>query len=139
MKGKSNHILFYAVAAVLVGVGIHLTQEFRFYNIAANELFIYDWTEIFGTLAETGGLATLTASFLSQFFCLPMAGTIILSGLYLLTAWLVWKILSKIADCTLIKGLAFIPVVFLFLCMENDYYRFQGHVAFVFVLAALYA
>lgn len=139
MKHKTNHILFYAVAAVLVGVGIHLTQEFRFYNIAANELFIYDWTEIFGTLAETGGLATLTASFLSQFFCLPMAGTIILSGLYLLTAWLVWKILSKIADCTLIKGLAFIPVVFLFLCMENDYYRFQGHVAFVFVLAALYA
>ena len=77
MKHKTNHILFYAVAAVLVGVGIHLTQEFRFYNIAANELFIYDGAEIAGILAETGGFATLVASFLSQFFCLPMAGTVI--------------------------------------------------------------
>lgn len=138
MKERTRHIIFYAVAAVLVGVGIHLSQEFRFYNIAANELFIYDRAEIFGTLAETGGFAILTASFLSQFFCLPLAGTVILSGLYILTAWLVWQVLSRMNGRLLMKGIAFLPVVFLFLCMENDYYRFQGHIAFVLVLTALY-
>ena len=138
MKEKSKNILFYAMAAVLVGVGIYLTQEFRFYNIAANELFVYDWTEFSGTLARTGGLATLIASFLSQFFCLPLAGIFILSGLYMLSAWLVWKILSRMNDRPIMKGLAFLPVVFLFLCMENDYYRFQGHAAFLLVIASLY-
>lgn len=139
MKQRAGHILFYAAAAVLVGVGIHLTQEFRFYNIAVNELFIYDWVEIAGTLARTGGFATLIASFLSQSFCLPLAGTIILSGLYILMAWLVERILSRINDRPLIKASAFLPVVFLFLCMENDYYRFQGHIAVILTLAALYA
>ena len=139
MKEKSRNIIFYLMAAVLVAVGIHLTQEFRFYNIAANELFIYDWPEISGALSDAGGLATLTASFLSQFFCLPLAGTIILSGLYILIAWIIWKILSRMNDRPIIKGLAFLPVVFLFLCMENDYYRFQGHIAFLFVMAALAA
>ena len=138
MKEKSKNILFYAMAAVLVWVGIYLTQEFRFYNIAANELFVYDWTEFSGTLARTGGLATLIASFLSQFFCLPQAGIFILSGLYMLSAWLVWKILSRMNDRPIMKGLAFLPVVFLFLCMENDYYRFQGHAAFLLVIASLY-
>ncbi len=138
MKERTRHILFYTVAALLAGVGIYLTQEFRFYNIAANELFIYDGSEIFGTLVETGGAATLIASFLSQFFCLPLAGTVILSGLYILIAWLAWKLLSKMNGRPIMKGVAFLPVVFLFLCMENDYYRFQGHIAFVMILAALY-
>ncbi len=138
MKERTRHIIFYAVAAVLLGVGIHLTQEFRFYNIAANELFIYDGAEIAGTLAETGGFAALTASFLSQFFCLSMAGTVILSGLYILIAWLAWKLLSKMNGRPVFRGAAFFPVVFLYLCLENDYYRFQGHIAFALVLTALY-
>ena len=139
MKEKTRHILFYATASVLIGVGIHLTQEFRFYNIAANDLLIYDWAAVWGTLAKPGGLAALIASFLSQFFCLPVAGTLILSGLYVLCAWLVWKLLSKMNDRPVMKGLAFFPVVFLFLCMENDYYRFQGHIAFILVVTALFA
>jgi hypothetical protein len=139
MKEKTRHIIFYAAASVLIGVGIHLTQEFRFYNIAANDLFIYDCEAVLGTLAKPGGLATLIASFLSQFFCLPVAGTLVLSVLYLLCAWLVWTILSRVNDRPIMKGLAFLPVVFLFLCMENDYYRFQGHIAFMLTLAALYA
>ena len=111
MKEKTRHIIFYAAASVLIGVGIHLTQEFRFYNIAANDLFIYDCAAVLGTLAKPGGLATLIASFLSQFFCLPLAGTIILSGLYILIAWLIWKILSRMNDRPIIKGLAFLPLL----------------------------
>lgn len=138
MKEKSGNIIFYAAVAVLIGIGIHMTQEYRFYNIAVNDLFIYDWAELSGILARTGGLATLIASLLSQFFCLPLAGTIILSAFYILSACIVWKIVSKMNDRPIMKGLAFLPVVFLFLCMENDYYRFQGHAAFLLVIASLY-
>lgn len=81
----------------------------------------------------------MLASFLSQFMIIPFAGTIIVTVLYLFSAWLLGRILSKISGTDLSYGLSFIPAVFLFLCMENDYYRFQGHAAFIIVVAALYA
>ena len=86
MRQKYGNILLYFAAAVLMGVGIHLTQEYRFYNIAVNDLFIYDWADIWAKLCRTGGFATLTASFLTQFFHIPFAGTAIVTALYLLAA-----------------------------------------------------
>ncbi len=124
---------------VLMAAGIHLAQEFRFYNIESNDLFLYDWADIWAKIMKTGGVATLLASFLTQFMRLPFAGTVLLTGIYLLTAWLMYRILSRWNDDKTVAGLVFLPVVFLFLCMENDYYRFQGHMAFVMMLALLYA
>ena len=85
----------------------------------------------------TGGLASMLASFLTQFMRIPFAGAVIVTGLYMLVAYLAYKVLSRIHESGLMGGLAFLPAVFLFLCMENDYYRFQGHVAFVLMLSAL--
>lgn len=139
MKTETRNILTYAVAALLTGVGVHLAQEFRFYNIAVNDLFLYDWADMAAVLAETGGLAALAASFLTQFMNIPFVGTVIVTGLYIFSAWLLGKILFKLNGRVVSYGLAFLPTVFLFLCMENDYYRFQGHAAFMMVVAALYA
>ena len=55
------------------------------------------------------------------------------------TSGLLYKSLSKLSRGPVMAGLSFLPVVFLFLCMENDYYRFQGHIAFILMLTALYA
>lgn len=140
MRQKYGNILLYFAAAVLMGVGIHLTQEYRFYNIAVNDLFIYDWADIWAKLCRTGGFATLTASFLTQFFHIPFAGTVIVTVLYLLAARIFACIGKKLAaNGGIACGSGFIPVIFLFLCLDNDYYRFQGHTGYIIVLAAVYA
>lgn len=122
-----------------MAAGIHFTQEFRFYNIESNDLFLYDWPDILAKLMNTGGLASMTASFLTQFMRIPFAGTVIVSAIYVLAAFLLYKTLVRIAKTKSMAGFSLLPAAFLFLCMENDYYRFQGHVAFVMMLAALYA
>ena len=122
-----------------MAVGVHLAQEFRFYNIESNDLFLYDWSYIWSKALKTGGVATLIASFLTQFMRIPFAGTIIVTGIYFLTAWLLYRILNKRNYAKAMAGFSLLPAVFLFLCMENDYYRFQGHIAFILMLTALYA
>lgn len=122
-----------------MAAGIHLAQEFRFYNIESNDLFLYDWSHVWTAIKGTGGLATLLASFLTQFMRVPFAGTVILTGVYLLVAFLLYKILCGKSDKMAMAGFSLLPVAFLFLCMENDYYRFQGHMAFVLMLTALYS
>ena len=88
MNERTRNILFYAVASAVIGTGVFMAQEYRFYNIAVNELFLYDRAYIWGELAGTGGLATLMASFLSQFMHIPVAGPVIVTGLYVLVGWL---------------------------------------------------
>ena len=132
-------MIIFAAVSVLMAVGVHLGQEFRFYNIESNDLLLYDWADIWAGLVKTGGVATFIASFLTQFMRIPFAGTIIVTGIYLLSAYLLYGILNRRTSSAAVSGIVFLPAAFLFLCMENDYYRFQGHVAFVLMLAALYA
>ena len=136
MKNNLHRVIVPAVC-VCIAAGVHLTQEFRFYNIESNDLFLYDLKDIWTRIQMTGGLASMLASFLTQFMRIPFAGAVIVTGLYMLVAYLAYKVLSRIHESGLMGGLAFLPAVFLFLCMENDYYRFQGHVAFVLMLSAL--
>ena len=139
MKAVYRNIVFMATVALLMAAGIHFTQEFRFYNIESNELFLYDWSYIREMICQTGGAATLLGSLLTQFFRIPFAGTVIVSAVYILIAWLMGCVLSRLSGTNVMKGISFLPVAFLFLCMENDYYRFQGHVAFALMLAAVLA
>lgn len=139
MSKRSVDILILSAVALFLAAGVHITQEFRFYNIESNDLFLYDWNHIRTELLKTGGLATLLGSFLTQFMRIHFIGTVIVTVLYLLSAHLLYKSLSKLSGGPVMAGLSFLPVVFLFLCMENDYYRFQGHIAFILMLTALYA
>lgn len=139
MKAVYRNILFMATVALLMAAGVHFTQEFRFYNIESNELFLYDWSYVRDMICQTGGVATLLGSFLTQFFRIPFAGTVIVSAVYILIAWLMGRVLSRLSGSNVMKGISFLPVAFLFLCMENDYYRFQGHVAFALMLTAVLA
>ena len=84
-------------------------------------------------------MATLIASFLTQFMRIPFAGTAIATGVYLLASYLLSRIISRRTDAGYMAGFCLLPAVFLFLCMENDYYRFQGHIAFILMMTALYA
>ena len=43
---KKLHIIVLAAVSIMMLAGIHITQEFRFYNIESNTLFLYDWSDI---------------------------------------------------------------------------------------------
>ncbi len=139
MEAKHRNMIVVAVVGILIAVGVHLTQEFRFYNIESNDLFLYDGAEQWARLLRTGGLATVVSSFLTQFMRIPFAGTLTATAVYLAVWWLVARVMRRRTGGTMMDGFSLLPSAFLFLCMENDYYRFQGHIAFLFVIAALAA
>ena len=133
-------LIMWSAAVVLMAVGIHLTQEFRFYNIESVNLFLYDRADIASKLLQPGGIALLLSSFMTQFMCIPYLGTVITALLYLLTGIMTFRIMSVISPKgPLMAGFSFIPAAFLFLCLENDYYMYHGHVAFILALAAILA
>ena len=139
MEAKHRNMIVVAVVGILIAVGVHLTQEFRFYNIESNDLFLYDGAEQWSRLLRIGGLATVVSSFLTQFMRIPFAGTLTATAVYLAVWWLVARVMRRRTGGTMMDGFSLLPSAFLFLCMENDYYRFQGHIAFLFVMAALTA
>ena len=138
MKQKYIFITVVLLVAILMGMGIHYTQEFRFYNMAGNDLFLYDGADMLHKLQQPGGLSLLVASFLTQFMGIPFVGTGMVTVYYLLVAWVVWRILRKQMQGTVMAGFSLLPVAFLYLCMEHDYYKFQGHIAFLWMLLALW-
>ena len=139
MKDKIRNILIVSGITVLAWLGIHHVQEFRFYNLECSDLFLYDWTDILGRLHQTGGFALVISSFLTQFMGVPYVGAGIAAVIYVLSAWILWRILRKAGASSAMAGFSFLPSAFLFLCLENDYYLFNGHLAFLIVLAALWA
>ena len=123
---------------IIMAVGIHLTQEFRFYNIESNWLFLYDWADIWARLKMTGGLALVISSFLTQFFRVPLVGVAVTALVYLACGGLIYKVLSRKVPGTAMAGISLLPAAFMFLCLENDYYGYHAHIALLINLAALY-
>lgn len=139
MKNRYVNIAIGVAVFILMAAGIHLTQEFRFYNMECSDLFLYDWADIIDRLQKTGGLALVISSFLTQFMCIPYIGAGIAAVVYTLSAWMLWKVLRNAGASEAMAGFSFLPSAFLFLCLENEYYLFNGHIAFLLVLAALWA
>lgn len=127
-----------AIAALLAMLGIWHTQEFRFYHIESNWLFLFDWADIISKLKMTGGVSLVVSSFITQFFRIPFVGPCVTAILYMLSAWLLYKVLSKKVPGTATAGISLIPAAYMFLCMENDYYGYYAHVAMLINLAVLY-
>lgn len=138
MKKNINWIIS-GIVILLVGLGIWFAQEFRFYNMESNWLFLYDWADISAKLQKIGGLSLVLSSFFTQFFRIPFVGVCVTTLIYCLSAWLIYRILSKKLPGVVTAGVSLLPVSFMFLCLENDYYGYYAHVAFVMTLAFLYA
>lgn len=135
---RSTKIFIIAVVALLTALGIHLAQEFRFYHLESNWLFLYDWADIWERLKMTGGLALVISSFLTQFFRVPLVGVAVTALVYLACGGLIYKVLSRKVPGTAMAGISLLPAAFMFLCLENDYYGYHAHIALLMNLAALY-
>lgn len=139
MHSKKYHgWLAVLLVALLMGVGIHYTQAFRFFALESNHLFLFDMADVANKIQQPGGVALLVSSFLTQFMRIPYVGVCIVVGVYLLIAGVIFKILQKWREDIISAALSLFPIVFLFLCLENDYYRFQGHIAYLLLVLAVW-
>ena len=101
-------------------------------------MFLYDDADILYKLQQTGGLALLMASFISQFMWLPGVGVGLRVSLYLLVGWITFQILQYRKSGLVMVGLSLLPVTFLYLCIENDSYSLHGHTAYLLMLLTLW-
>lgn len=127
-----------AVVFVAMTACIWCIQEYRFYNMESNWLFLYDWSDIWAKLTRVGGLSLLVASFMMQFMRLALVGPVLAAAVYMLSTYMLYKVFSRKCSGPATSGLALMPAAFLFLCLENDYYEFYGHVAFLLTVTALW-
>lgn len=141
MKWLTDNLQLVVFLLILVGIGVftECNQWAYLYLQENNNLFIYDWDVIAQRLVVPGGGAYLIAGLLTQFFHLSYVGSVITTICYGLMVWAGYRIVGKIYKGQALMGLVFLPVVFLLLSFENSYYRFQGHVAFLLALVALWA
>lgn len=124
---------------IVVGLFTQLNQAPYLYLLENNNLFLYDWDVIAERLAIPGGGAYLLAGLLTQFFHLPFVGAIVTTLCYGLMVWGSYQIIGKLCKGPALSGLAFLPIVFLALSLENSMYRYQGHIAFLLMVLALWA
>jgi len=130
--------VFFWVLLIGIAVFTEYHQGVYLYLLENNNLFIYDWDVIVQRFVVPGGGAYLIAGLLTQFFHLSYVGSVITTVCYGLMVWAGYRIVGKIYKGQALMGLVFLPVVFLLLSFENSYYRFQGHVAFLLALLALW-
>lgn len=125
---------------MLVGVGLftQFNQSYYLYLLENNNVFLYDWTIITDRLAVPGGGAFLIAALLTQFFHLPYVGALVTTLCYGLMAWASYRIISKLYQGPALTAFVFLPIVFLILSLENTQYRYQGHIAFLLVVLAVW-
>ena len=135
----NSKTIIFGLMLIVVGLFTQINQAPYLYLLENNNLFIYDWSVIAERLAISGGGAYLIAALLTQFFHLPFVGAIITTFCYALIVWGSYQIIRKLYKGPALSGLAFLPIVFLLLSLENSLYRYQGHIAFLLMVLALWA
>ncbi|MDO4164348.1 MAG: DUF6057 family protein [Bacteroides sp.] len=138
MKRALERCEWIGAMTLLWMIYVYATQEFRFYSLECNHLFVFDGWSVGRQLPRTGGVALLLSSFFTQFMKEPWVGVLLSVLCYALVAWLLCAVGKRQGMPRWLEGFAFLPVVFLFLCLENNIYRFQGHIAYVLAVVALW-
>ncbi len=138
---KRNAVIALFVAVGLLGVFTQVTQAYQFFAWEHSNLFLYDATDVVHKLSRIGGGALLAGSFLSQFMGLEYVGAGVMTLTYGFMAGMMWLMMNKVAgrgtDVSMLVPLALLPAVFMFVCAENRFFFFQGHMAMVLMMSAL--
>lgn len=131
----ATRALILLVALVLL-ILTYWLQAYRLTGLEECYIFLFDWHYVADTLAVPGGLAQLTASFLTQFMRYVWVGP-------LLTAAIYFGIMVCLVRCCSspeppMVAFASVPCLCLFLCLESAYYKYQGHIAMLLCALALW-
>lgn len=101
------------------------------------QLFLFDKAYVGANLLKIGGLSTLSARFIVQFFWNPVVAQILTLGLLALGTWLLWLALRRSrADWPLLP-LCVIPFFFLAASLSENAMHFDVLTAWFLSLAAL--
>lgn len=131
----ATRVMILLVTLVLLVLSYGL-QAYRFTSLEECYIFLFDWQYIADTLALPGGVAQLIASFLTQFMRYVWVGPLLTAAIYLGIIVCLVKCIRKPEP--LMVAFAAVPCLCLFLCLESVYYKYQGHVAVLFSVLALW-
>lgn len=126
------------IAAAFIAAILYYFQLYRFYSISADHQFLIDKEWILTQIKQPGGTALLISSFATQFFTFPVTGVIVTTIIYMAIALTITCIMRCRDIMATAYPIAFLPVIFMFLSMENSYYGFRGHVALLITIVALF-
>lgn len=129
-------LLFILLTGVL-WLHLQTLQEPIFFYREQQQIFLFDSVYISSILNQIGGLATLIAQFLIQFFRLPFIGSLITALIGGVSGWLFWLTLRRIHPSLYLLPLAFLPILFQYLYLMKDSYHYEGLIAMLFWSLAL--
>ncbi len=136
-KNASRWALCAVVSMVLLLGGCSAwRQEYLFRALEPVDLFLFDSSWMAERLARVGGLSLFLSSFCTQFFRLPGAGALVATLCYAAISLLLYAVARRLDMPRWMAPLTLFPPVFLFLCLENNHYRFFGHIALLLAVAA---
>lgn len=116
---------------------LQVMQEPIFFYREQQQIFLFDSVYISDILNQIGGLATLIAQFLIQFFRIPLIGSLTTALLGGASSWLFWLTLRKLHPTLYLLPLAFLPILFQYLYLMKDSYHYEGLIAMLFWSLAL--
>lgn len=128
-----------AITFAILWLIVFILQRFNLYIHESDNLFLWDTDWILGQLNNAGGFNLLASSFLTQFFRFTIIGTTATTILYCIIIQCGIRLVSAFCDDSKAKALAFLPVAFLTLCLEDQFYGYRGHVALALCLLAVVA
>lgn len=125
---------------LLIGMGVFLqeTQASLFLYREQQQIFLWDGDYISSLLIQVGGLSTLAAQFLIQFFTIPYMGALTTAALIGITACFLWLTVKRWGCSWWL-----LPVVMLAPCVQAIYlldmgYHYEGLIALLFCTVLLY-
>lgn len=116
-----------------------LNQKYIFTEIEEYYIFLWSWQDIGNAFFSVGGFASLVSSFLTQFMIFPWVGPVVAALLYGFISLSLCKVGSKNGMPLWLAPLSALPCVFMFLCLENNAYKFQSHIACALAVGAFWA
>ena len=126
------------VVAVVSCILLDRWQEYIFFYREQNQIFLFDWQDILSKVGDMGGFALVLSQFLVQFFKLPLLGALVTALAGTGAAWLLWKTVAKAGSTIWAFPLCFVPLFFQEGALGDSMYLYQGFVAFLLVIAALW-
>ena len=123
--------------ACIIWLVTFLLQRFKLYTFESDHLFLFDTDWILGHLTEVGGFNLIITSFLTQFFRFPLFASVATALIYTAIVLCSNKLITNSLETKTLNPLSLIPVGFLFLCIEDPFYGYRGHVAMAVGLASV--